>query len=96
MTMIERRWFAMINFMDLIKGQEYTITELLALECFEDIRRKTLYSRLSKTDYILARHIKKITSVRHGSVWPQFERSDHKISSWYLRKPWSNIGDKRL
>ena len=44
MTMIERRWFAMINFMDLRKGQEYTITELLALKCFEDIRRKTLYS----------------------------------------------------
>ena len=94
--MIERRWFAMINFMDLRKGQEYTITELLALECFEDIRRKTLYSRLSKTDCILQRHIKKITSVRHGSVWPQFERSDHKISSWYLSKPWSNIRGDRL
>lgn len=96
MTMIERRWFAMINFMDLRKGQEYTITELLALKCFEDIRRKTLYSRLSKTDYILARHIKKITSVRHGAVWPQFERQADRISSWYLSKPWSNIGDKRL
>jgi len=94
--MIERRWMSMLDHMDLKKGREYTITELLSLESFEDIPRKTLYSRLSKTDCILQRHIKKITLARYGAVWPQFERSDHKLSSWYLSKPWSNIGGDRL
>ena len=94
--MIERRWFSMVNHMDLRKGREYTITELLSLESFEDIPRKTLYSRLSKTDCILQRHIKNITLARYGAVWPQFERQADRISSWYLSKPWSNIGGDRL
>ena len=94
--MVERRWMSMLDHMDLIKGREYTITELMALESFEDIPRKTLYSRLSKTDCILQRHIKKITLARYGAVWPQFERQADRISSWYLSKPWSNIGGDRL
>ena len=94
--MIERRWVSLINYMDLRKGKEYTITQLMTLECFEDMPRKTLYSRLFKTDWILPRHITALNKFKHNNVWPQFERADHKISSWYLSKPWSNIGGDRL
>jgi len=94
--MIERRWLSMVNHMDLRKGREYSITELMGLECFEDMPRKTLYSRLSKTDFLLPKHIKSLTMAKNGDIWPQFERPDHKISSWYLSKPWSNIGGDRL